>query len=266
MTDKRFISLVLLAVAVAGHAQDARAQALDDLSPRAIQERVGVGDAVRATVKDGRTFDLTIVKVEAESLTGTRADNRRFRIRYAVLASLEVLMSAGGVEELGPEKPGPTPARAPARRDPPKTADGARAWVGLGVGLVWGDVEVPCDGLGAGDCSEGGVFTSFNLNVTVAGPFAARLRAVHANEDTSKPPLEVAALVGPRVGDVFYVMVGASNVSHPDDDYSGDAKGVAWELLFAPAGSSVEFSLHGASGGDLDYSGLSLAVRLGNRR
>lgn len=266
MTDKRFISLVLLAVAVAGHAQDARAQALDDLSPRAIRERVGVGDVVRATVKDGRTFDLTVVKVEADSLTGTRADNRRFRIRYAVLASLEVLMSAGGVEELAPEEPSPAPARAPARRHSPKAADGVRAWVGLGAGIVWGDVDVPCGDPSTGGCTEGGLFTSFNLNVTVAGPVAARLRAVHANEDTSKPPVEVAALVGPRLGAGIYVMVGASNVSHPDDDYSGDAKGVAWELLFASAGSSIEFSLHGASGSDLDYSGVSLAARLGGRR
>jgi hypothetical protein len=256
------LARALIAIGWLALAGTASAQPLADLSPAAIQQRVAVGDSVRATVKDGRAFDLTVVKVEAEALTGTTAENRRFRIRYSGLASLELRGKADVVEELGVAE---KPRGEAVTVAPPKGSDNVRAWFGLGIGLVAGDVAVPCSDPGASGCSEGGVFTSFDLNITVAGPIAARLRAVHANEDTGHPPIEFAGLVGPRLGDDFYFLVGLSNVSHPDDDYRGDAKGVAWELLYAPRslGSSIEISLHGATGDDLDYSGLSFGLRFG---
>ena len=252
----------LIAIGGLALAGTASAQPLTDLSPAAIQQQVAVGDSVRATVKDGRAFDLTVVKVEAEALTGTTAENRRFRIRYSGLASLELLGKADVVEELGVAE---KPRGEAVTIAPPKNTDNLRAWIGLGIGVVSGDIEVPCSDPSASGCSEGGVFTSFGFNLTMAGPIAGRLRLVHANEDTKKPPIELGVLIGPRLGDDFYVLVGHSNVSHPDDDYEGDAAGVAWELLYAPRslGSSIEISLHGATGDDLDYSGLSFGLRFG---
>ncbi len=259
--------ITLLAFGLLAFAGEVAAQPLPDLSPAAIQRQLAPGDSVRATVKDGRAFDLTVVKVEAETLTGTTAGNRRFRIRYAGLASLEVLAKGAVVEELdSAARPAATAPRGESvKLDPRKGSDGVRAWFGFGIGLVAGDVDVPCSDPGATGCSEGGIFTSLGLNVTVAGPVAARLRGVHANENTAHPPIEAAALIGPRLGDDFYFLVGHSNVSNPDDEYRGDASGVAWELLYAPRslGSGIEISLHGATGKDLDYSGLAFGLRFG---
>jgi hypothetical protein len=249
---------VFLAAGLLGFAPGAAAQVLEDLSPAAIQRAVAPGDVVQAKVKDGRTFDLRIDKVEAESLTGTTLEQRRFRIRYSALAALEVRSKAtagagagGGVVALPPV--------------PKAQRSGMLAWFGLNIGLVSGDIDIPC----ASRCSEGGVFTSFGANLTFAGPVALRLRAVHANEDTSHPPLETAALVGPRFGQDFYLLVGASTVHNPDDDYPGNADGIAWELLYAPRSLSdtgLEITLHGANGDDLSYSGISIGFRFGKVR
>lgn len=244
-----------LAIGLLGSGGGAMAQALEDLSPASIRQQVKPGDAVRAAVQDGRTFELTVVAVEQETLTGTTAENRRFRIRYSALASLEITGKAAAAAEV-------------VALPPAADANAWRGWFGLNAGLVAGDVKVPCGDPSASDCSEGGWFSSFGLNLTFAGPMAVRLRAVRANEDTEDPPLELAALVGPHVGNDFYLMLGASNVSHPDDDFEGgDADGVAWELLFAPrtlSGAGVEISLHGAQGSDLDYQGVSIGFRFGN--
>ena len=255
----RAFRAVLLAAGLSGIAPGAAAQALDDLSPASIQRAVAPGDVVHATVTDGRAFDLRLVKVEAESLTGTTLENRRFRIRYSALTALEVRSKAtaatdGGVVALPP---------APKAARP-----GFMAWFGLNIGLVSGDIDLPCASPGDG-CSEGGVFTSFGANVTFAGPVAVRLRAVHANEDTDHRPVEAAALIGPRLGKDFYLLVGASTVYNPDDDYPGNADGVAWELVYAPlslSGTGFEITLHGAEGDDLSYSGISAGFRFGKVR
>jgi hypothetical protein len=244
----------VLAWGLLGVVPGAAAQVLDDLSPAAIQRAVAPGDVVQAKVNDGRSFDLRIDKVEAESLTGTTLEDRRFRIRYSALTALEVRSKAtagGGVVALPP---------APKAKRP-----GVMAWFGLNIGLVSGDVEIPC----ATRCSEGGVFTSFGANLTFAGPVAVRLRAVHANEDTEHRPLETAALIGPRLGKDFYLLVGASTVHNPDDDYPGNADGIAWELVYAPLSLSdtgLEITLHGATGDDLSYSGISAGFRFGKVR
>lgn len=243
---------IALAAALLAFAGGAAAQALEDLSPAAIRQQVRPGDSVRVTVRDGRAFELTVVKVEADTLTGTTAENRRFRIRYSALASLEVReRAAAGVAAL------------------PRARETPRAWFGLNFGLVSGDVDIPCATPGDRDCSEGGVFTSFGANLTIAGPVAARLRAVHANEDTEQKPVETAILVGPRLGQDFYALIGASTVHNPDDDLRGNADGVAWELLYAPGSLSdagVEVSLHGAAGSDLRYGGISIGFRFGKLR
>lgn len=233
------------------------AQVLEDLSPAAIQRQLAPGDLVQATVSDGRTFALRIVKVEDASFTGTTPENRRFRIRYSALTALERRDKAdGGVVAL------------PAARTAPPSA--VLGWFGINAGILSGDIDVPCAAPGDTGCSEGGGFTSFGLNVTVAGPLAGRLRAVHGNEDTEHSrPIEVAALIGPRLGEDFYLLVGMSSVNNPDDDYAGSANGVAWEVVFAPTSlgqAGVEIALHGAVGDDLRYAGLSFGVRFGRLR
>jgi hypothetical protein len=65
-------------------------QPVEDLSPAAIQRQVRPGDVVHVEVRDGRTFELTVDKVEAASLTGTTLDDRRFRIAYASITVLQV--------------------------------------------------------------------------------------------------------------------------------------------------------------------------------
>lgn len=251
----RAITAAALATALLGYAGSISAQVLDDLSPAAIRQQVTPGDAVRASVQDGRSFELTVLELGAETLTGTTAEQRRFRIRYSALASLEITRKAA------PPGSGAVPP-APAADN-----DEGRVWLGLNLGLVTGSVDVPCGNPSDSDCSEGGIFTSFGTNLTYAGPVALRLRAVRANEDTDHPPVEFAALVGPRVTDGVYALIGVSNVTHPDDELDGDATGVAWELVFAPrsqSGTGVELMLHGAVGSDLDYTGASLGFRFGN--
>jgi len=251
----RVAKAVALGVAMLGFTPGASAQVLEDLSPAAIRQQVAPGDAVRAGVKDGRTFELTVVSVEAETLTGTTFENRRFRIRYSALSSLEITGKAAAATTGVVALPGPK--------------DSVRTWFGLNFGLVSGSIDLPCASPGDSDCSEDGTFTSFGANVTVAGPVAARLRAVHGNEDTDKRPLETAILVGPRIAQDFYVMIGASTVHNADDEYPGDADGIAWELVYAPtslAGAGMEVSLHGATGDDLTYGGISFGMRFGKLR
>jgi hypothetical protein len=65
-------------------------QPVEDLSPAAIQQQVRPGDVVHVEVRDGRTFELTVDKVESASLTGTTLDDRRFRIAYASITVLQV--------------------------------------------------------------------------------------------------------------------------------------------------------------------------------
>ena len=63
---------------------------LEERSPASIQQNVDRGDRVRVAAGDGRVYELTVTKVEADSLTG-RADNGKlYKIRYSGIQALEV--------------------------------------------------------------------------------------------------------------------------------------------------------------------------------
>lgn len=223
-------------------------QALPDTSPAAIRQQVQPGDRVRIAVRDGRSFELRVTRVEAESLTGTADTGKSYRIRYGAIERLE--RDSGVVEVM------------PAPRDSTQ-----KTWLGLNVGLLAGSVDIPCGaGSSSGDCDEAGVFASYGLNFTVAGEVALRLRAVRAEENTARKPTEIAALVGPQINEGVYVLLGFGKIRNPDDEYDGDSNGLAWELLFAPpssSGVSFEASVHGNHFGDAEYGGLSIGFRFG---
>ena len=84
-TGKTALAAALLALAGC-----ASVHTIENPSPASIQQQVEPGDVVRVSVKDGRTFELAVEKVEAESLTGSTVENRRFRIPYSTIQALEV--------------------------------------------------------------------------------------------------------------------------------------------------------------------------------
>lgn len=150
----------------------------------------------------------------------------------------------------------------------PTTAAGGRSWVGFNLGLVSGDVDLPCTVPGS-DCSEGGIYPSFGANLTFAGKGAFRLRGVVAGENTRERPHEIAALIGAKLSRSWYGLVGAGRIFNPDDNFEGHASGVAWELVYAPptqSSAGFEFSILGSSGSDVDYGGFSLGLRFGKLR
>lgn len=221
---------------------------VEDLSPAGIQAQLKPGDRVRVAVRDGRSFELRVTRVEAESLTGAADSGKQFRVRYSAIERLE--------RDDG--------AAAPAR--PAARASGQKVWLGFNAGLLVGSVEIPCGNGSSGDCDEGGLFGSYGLNFTVAGDMALRLRGVRADENTEKEPEEIAAMVGPQITEGVYVLVGLGRIRNPDNDYSGDTSGLAWELLFAPptrSGLSFEGSLQGNHFGDAQYVGVSVGIRFG---
>lgn len=150
----------------------------------------------------------------------------------------------------------------------PSVAAPVRSWVGLNVGLLSGDVELPC-AVPNRDCSEVGLFSSFGVNLTLAGNAAFRLRGVVAFERARERPYETAALIGAKLSRSWYGLIGAGRIHNADDDFEGNADGLAWELLYAPPtkrGAGFEFSLLGNAGPDVDYLGFSLGLRFGKLR
>lgn len=149
-----------------------------------------------------------------------------------------------------------------------ETFAAGRSWLGFNIGLVSGNVDTPCT-IPGDDCSEGGVFPSFGANLTFASTGAFRLRGVVAGEDTRKRPHEVAALVGAKLSRSWYGLIGAGRIFNPDDNFDGNASGLAWEFVYAPStknSTGFEFSLLGNNGADVDYGGLSLGLRFGKLR
>lgn len=224
---------------------------VEDRSPAGIQAQLRPGDRIRVEVRDGRSFELRVIRVEAESLTGAADSGKNLRIRYSAIERLE--------RDDGAAAPTATSAR-------PAPASGQKAWLGLTAGLLVGSVDIPCGSGSSGDCDEGGMFGSYGLNLTLAGDLALRLRAVRADENTEDKPEEIAAMAGPQVNEGVYVLVGVGRIRNPDNDYDGDTSGLAWELLFAPpsaSGLSFEASVHGNHFGDAQYAGISIGIRFG---
>jgi hypothetical protein len=151
-----------------------------------------------------------------------------------------------------------------------RSARPGRAWIGVGTGLVSGDVDIPCGGGTGGDCSESGVFQSYSANVTFAGEAALRFRGIRAEEETDRTPYETAALIGARFGrSNWYGLVGAGRIRHADDSFVGDARGFAWEILFAPSSRGpvgFELSFQGNNGRDVDFTAFNVGMRFGKLR
>jgi hypothetical protein len=218
---------------------------VEDRSPAAIQAQLKPGDRVRIEVRDGRSFELRVVRVEAESLTGAADSGKQFRVRYSAIERLE---------------------RDDGAIAPAMPASGPKVWLGLNAGLLIGSVDLRCGPGTSGDCDEAGMFGSYGLNFTVAGDLALRVRGVRADESTADKPEEIAVMVGPQFNEGVYFVFGAGRIRNPDDDYSGDASGLAWELLIAPptrSGLSFEASVQGNHFGDAQYAGISVGIRFG---
>lgn len=146
-----------------------------------------------------------------------------------------------------------------------------RAWIGVGAGVGFATVDVPCSpGSFDNDCSESGDLRTYSANLTASGRNAAvRVRAVRDQDkgNDRRTPYETAALIGSRFGrSNWYGLVGAGRIRHADDRFSGDANGFAWEILFAPSsdgGAGLELSFHGNTGRDVDYTAFNLGMRFG---
>lgn len=157
-----------------------------------------------------------------------------------------------------------------ARREAP-----VRMWLGVGAGVGWGAVDVPCQTNSFGsDCREEGTLNTYSANATVAGRNGAiRLRGLRQTDkgDDSRTPYETAALLGSRFGrSSWYGFAGYGRIMHADDDFEEeDASGFAWEILFAPPSdgpTGFELSFQGNSGEDVDFVAFNIGMRLGALR
>lgn len=151
----------------------------------------------------------------------------------------------------------------------------ARMWVGVGAGVSYGAVDVPCQTNSFGDdCREEGVFNTYTGNITMAGRNGAlRLRGLRQADkgDDSRTPYETAALLGTRFGrSDWYGLAGYGRIRHADDDFTEErAGGFAWEILFAPSSDALtglELSFQGNSGEDVDFVAFNIGMRIGALR
>ena len=92
MIAARAIALVV-AVALAGCTS---MRTIPDVSPPGIQQEVQPGDEIHVVLLDGRTFDLEVTRVDAETLTGVAESGKTFRIRHDAVRWLEVAEADGG--------------------------------------------------------------------------------------------------------------------------------------------------------------------------
>lgn len=149
-----------------------------------------------------------------------------------------------------------------------------RVWAGIGAGVAYGSVDVPCSPNPVGsDCTEEGDLRTYSANVTFSGRNTAlRIRGIRDQDKggDARTPYEVAALIGSRFGrSNWYGLVGAGEIRHPDDKLKDDAHGFAWEILFAPSSegpTGLELSFQGNSGKDVDFVGFTLGFRIGALR
>jgi hypothetical protein len=150
-----------------------------------------------------------------------------------------------------------------------------RMWLGVGAGVAYGAVDIPCQSNSFGDdCREEGVFNSYTANITVTGRDGAlRLRGLRQADkgDDSRTPYETAALIGTRFGrSDWYGLAGYGRIRHADDQFTEErAGGFAWEILFAPSSESLtglELSFQGNAGEDVDFVGFNIGMRVGALR
>ena len=87
---RRFCSKVLAGITLLAFTGCAVVRPVQDFEPAAIRQQVRPGDVVHARITDGRSFELKVDTLDAESLTGTTVDGRRFRIDYASIAERQV--------------------------------------------------------------------------------------------------------------------------------------------------------------------------------
>ena len=100
---------LVVAIALLCFAGCATTRTLETLTPEGIQRRVEPGDVVHVDVRDGRGFEIRVDKVEADALTGTTIENRRFRIPYSAIEALQIregrtgaAVGAGALAIVGP--------------------------------------------------------------------------------------------------------------------------------------------------------------------
>ena len=150
-----------------------------------------------------------------------------------------------------------------------------RMWIGVGAGVGYGAVDVPCQPTTFGsDCREEGILNTYSANLTLAGRDGAiRLRGIRDADkgDDARTPYETAALIGTRFGrSDWYGLAGYGRIRHVDDRYLEDrASGFAWEILFAPSSeghTGLELSFLGNTGEDVDFVAFNLGMRLGALR
>jgi hypothetical protein len=63
---------------------------LEDFSPSRIQQAVRPGDEVHIVVLAGASYDLTVQRVDADSLTGRSSSGKSYRIMFEAIRSIEV--------------------------------------------------------------------------------------------------------------------------------------------------------------------------------
>lgn len=155
----------------------------------------------------------------------------------------------------------PVMAKSPKR-------DTGMSWVGVDTGIMLGTVEIDCPATSSdSDCSEGGIFQTLGINFTAADEGAFRLRGVVSLERTDRRPFEVAALVGARMGRNWYALLGPGVIHNVDNDYDGNAIGLAWEILLAPrrpTSAGLDLSFQGNVGPDVQFFNFSIGMRFGD--
>lgn len=147
-------------------------------------------------------------------------------------------------------------------------ADGTAAWLGVGAGVLAGNVSEPNCGMPR-NCDELGVLGMYTVNLTYSTPQGAlRIRGTRAEERmTLDDPRELAFLIGGRLNSGTLLMVGGGRLFNADDSLPEPFWGLALEMVHSPlveSSSGLEIGLQANIAPDLYYVGLSLGLRFGS--
>jgi hypothetical protein len=80
----------VVAVMILSIAACSTLQPIEDFSPSRIRQQVEPGDEVHIVVLAGAAYDLTVERVDADSLTGRASSGKRYKIQFEAIRHIEV--------------------------------------------------------------------------------------------------------------------------------------------------------------------------------
>lgn len=87
---RRWLKAAVVALVLPAFVACSSLRPLEDFSPSRILAQVEPGDEVHIVVLKGAIYDLTVVRVDADSLTGRASSGKRYKIMFEAIQYIEV--------------------------------------------------------------------------------------------------------------------------------------------------------------------------------